>query len=190
MVTILLVWKHLSWFYYWPISCGRSRLIWWETSNPTLPTNNLQPKLLAILLYLLHPPAYTVQCSLPDMSRRHLSHGIPWLDHYDRKHWGISIKDWGQAILLYLQTPSSLHRSVFTTCYVLFFGRLTIIKCDCACCLFFNVATLQNTLLRFYPTLSTNNSSLKHCSIENHYIFVILWTSAFLLRLYYDVKHC
>ena len=119
MVTILLVWKHLSWFYYWPISCGRSRLIWWETSNPTLPTNNLQPKLLAILLYLLHPPAYTVQCSLPDMSRRHLSHGIPWLDHYDRKHWGISIKDWGQAILLYLQTPSSLHCSVFSVHYLL-----------------------------------------------------------------------
>ena len=46
----------------------------------------------------------------------------------------------------------------------------------------------QKKILRFYPTLGSNNSGLKNCRIKNHHIFGIAWTSAFIWHIWIPLE--
>ena len=57
-----------------------------------------------------------------------------------------------------------------------------------ATCIFFNTAILQKQILRFHPTLGSNNLGLKKCRIRNHHIFGIARTSAFIWHIWIPLK--
>ena len=55
--------------------------------------------------------------------------------------------------------------------------------------IFFDTAILQKEILRFDPTLGSNNSGLKNYSILNHHIFGIARTSAFIWHIWIPLKN-
>ena len=57
-----------------------------------------------------------------------------------------------------------------------------------ATCIFFNTAILPKKILRFDPTLGSNNSGLKNYRIKNHHIFGIARTSAFIWHIWIPLK--
>ena len=58
----------------------------------------------------------------------------------------------------------------------------------CSRVFFFKTPIFQKKILRFDPTLSSNNYGLKNYSIKNHQIFGIARTSAFIWHIWIPLK--